>query len=175
MKHITKCISCEEKINEDSDYYNYTDEGDIICEDCYDSDLENPVTIIDNKGDKYYKGEYVFMDKYGDNYSIPDVLKDYADLVDYKRTDGWRGYYEGKPPIGYKCIENRWFSGFDGHNMNDLMFRFHQIIENCSDILEGFDYFYAILPTSNVFSQNFELYIKENQKEEFLNTINEEF
>ena len=45
----------------------------------------------------------------------------------------------------------------------------------CKDILEYYDYFYAILPTSNVFSQRFELYIRKNQKEEFLKVINKEF
>ena len=95
--------------------------------------------------------------------------------LNYIKTDAWRGYNKGEAPSGYISLESRWFCGFDGHNVNDLMWKFHQILDNCKDILEYYDYFYAILPTSNVFSQRFELYIRKNQKEEFLKTINEEF
>ena len=171
MKNQTKCICCEEKINEDCDYYNYTSENEIICEDCYNSDLDNPITIIDNQGCKHYKGEYTFIDEYGEE-PMDNSILEYGENINYKRTDGWRGYYKGKCPNGYKCVEDRWFSGFDGHNMNVLMKNFHSIIENDKEALSYFDYFFAILPTSNVFSQNFELYIRENQKDDFLETIN---
>jgi len=169
---MEKCISCEEKIDIIEDLYNYTSDDDYICEDCYNSDLENPVTIFDNKNEKYYKGDYIFIDQYGNDYDIPNCIDDYKDLIIYKQTDGWRGYYEGKAPKGYKSVECRWFSGFDGHNMNDLMKKFHSIIEDDIDLISGFNYFYAILPTSNVFSQSFELYIKENQFDEFVDVIN---
>ena len=97
---MEKCICCEEKINVDVDYYNYTCDDDIICEDCYNSDLDNPIVIFDNKNNKYYKGEYTFIDQYGDNFDIPNCINDYKDLINYKRSDGWRGYYEGKAPKG---------------------------------------------------------------------------
>lgn len=168
-----ECISCNDKINIDVDDYQYTRDDEIICEGCYESDLDYPITIINNKNEKSYIGDYtIFNDFIEGNH---DFLDDYAETINYIKTDGWRGYNKGKAPSGYISVESRWFCGFDGHNMNDFMFKFHQIIENCSDILECFDYFYAILPTSNVFSQNFELYIRKNQKEEFLKTINEEF
>jgi len=169
---MEKCISCEEKINTDQDYYNYTYNDEIICECCFDSDLNHAVVIFDNKNKKYYKGDYTFIDEYGDNFDIPSCIDNYKDLVGYKRSDGWRGYYEGKAPKGYKQVESRWFSGFDGYNMNDLMRNFHQIIEDDQDFISCFNYFYAVLPTSNVFSQNFELYIKESQFDEFVNAIN---
>ena len=169
---MEKCISCEEKVNIEEDYYNYTCDDQIICEDCYNSDLEHPIVIFDNKNRKYYKGEYTFIDEDGDNYDIPNCIDDYKDLINYKRTDGWRGYYEGKAPKGYKSVEKRWFSGFDGYNMNDLMENFHNILEDEPDFISGFKYFYAVLPTSNVFSQNFELYIKKDQFDEFVDTIN---
>ena len=169
---MEKCISCEEKINTEEDYYNYTCDDKIICEDCYNSDLDYASTIIDNEGKKYYKGSYTLIDENGEDYNIPNNIKEYANNIEYKQTDGWRGYSKGKSPKNYKCIEDRWFSGFDGFNMSDLMENFHNIIEDDREFLSGFDYFYGILLTSNVFSQNFELYIKEDQAEEFINRIN---
>ena len=169
---MEKCISCEEKINTEEDYYNYTCDDEIICEECYNSDLDYASTIIDNEGKKYYKGSYTLIDEYGENYNIPNNIEEYANNIEYKATDGWRGYSKGKAPKNYKCIEDRWFSGFEGFNMSDLMENFHSIIEDEKELISCFDYFYAILPTSNVFSQNFELYIKEDQAEEFINCIN---
>jgi len=169
---MKQCISCEDKINTEEDYYNYTCDEDIICEGCYESDLNNADTIIDSEGVKYYKGSYTLIDENGEDYNIPDSIKEYANNIEYKKTDAWRGYSKGKAPKNYKCIEDRWFSGFDGFNMSNLMENFHAIIENDREFLSGFDYFYGVLLTSNVFSQNFELYIKEDQAEEFINRIN---
>ena len=36
---MEKCISCEEKINTEEDYYNYTYNDEIICECCFNSDF----------------------------------------------------------------------------------------------------------------------------------------
>ena len=64
---MEKCISCEEKVNIEEDYYNYTCDDQIICEDCYNSDLEHPIVIFDNKNRKYYKGEYTFINEDGES------------------------------------------------------------------------------------------------------------
>ena len=172
-----ECISCNEIINKDDEYqYSYKQDkkyNDAICISCYESDLDYPITIINNKDEKSYIGDYVIIDDFLEGNG--GFLEDYAKTINYIRTDGWRGYNQGEAPSGYISVESRWFSGFDGKNFSDLMWKFHQILDNCKDILEYYDYFYAILPTSNVFSQNFELYIRKNQKEEFLKTINEEF
>ena len=64
---MDKCISCEEKINTDVDYCNYTEDNDLLCEDCFSDDLDNPIaTIINKDGMKHYKSEYNFMNEHGD-------------------------------------------------------------------------------------------------------------
>ena len=174
MKKQTKCICCEEKIDQDCDYYNYTSEDELLCEDCYSDDLNNPIaTIIDNQGMKHYKSEYNFMNQEGDfGLDIEHGISEYADSIKYHKTDGWRGYYEGITPKGYKQVKNKWFCGFDGHNMDKFMENLNTIIEDEKEYLECFDFFISILRTTNVFSQCLEVYVRENQKDEFIKTIN---
>ncbi len=169
-----KCICCEEKINVDVDDYNYTEDNDLLCEPCFEADLNEPMaTIIDNKGHKNYKSAYNFMSHYGDIGSHElDAINQYSDSIKYHATSGWRGYFEGKTPKGYKRVKNQWFCGFDGYNMDSFMDNLNEILENDIDYISCFNFFVSVLRTTNVFSQCLEVYVKENQKEEFINAIN---
>ena len=114
---INKCISCDEKINIDVDDYNYTEDNDLLCEGCFSDDLNNPIaTIINKDGVKHYKSEYNFINDNGD-FGLDTCfngIAEYVESIKYHKTDGWRGYYEGITPKGYKRVKNQWFCGFDG-------------------------------------------------------------
>ena len=170
-----KCISCEEKINVDVDYYNHTQDNDLLCEDCFSDDLDNPIaTIINKDGMKHYKSEYNFMNEHGD-FGLDTCfngISEYVESIKYHKTDGWRGYYEGITPKGYKRVKNKWFCGFDGTNMDDFMEKLHNIMTDEKEYLQCYNYFVSILRTTNVFSQCLEVYVKDNEKDDFINAIN---
>ena len=172
---INKCISCDEKINIDVDDYNYTEDNDLLCEGCFSDDLNNPIaTIINKDGVKHYKSEYNFINDNGD-FGLDTCfngIAEYVESIKYHKTDGWRGYYEGITPKGYKRVKNQWFCGFDGYNMDSFMDNLNEILENDIDYISCFNFFVSVLRTTNVFSQCLEVYVKENQKEEFINAIN---
>ena len=48
----------------------------------------------------------------------------------------------------------------------------NEILENDIDYISCFNFYVSVLRTTNVFSQCLEVYVKENQKEEFINAIN---
>ena len=172
---INKCISCDEKINIDVDDYNYTEDNDLLCEGCFSDDLNNPIaTIINKDGVKHYKSEYNFINDNGD-FGLDTCfngIAEYVESIKYHKTDGWRGYYEGISPKGYKRVKNQWVCGFDGYNMDSFMDNLNEILENDIDYISCFNFFVSVLRTTNVFSQCLEVYVKENQKEEFINAIN---
>lgn len=84
-----KCAGCDEVINMEDDDYQY---GNLIagyiCKGCYESDLEQVSTIVelipDNTVRKYFVGDYVSMDEWGDEWS--------GASSGYVKTDAWRGY-----------------------------------------------------------------------------------
>ena len=172
---INKCISCDEKINIDVDDYNYTEDNDLLCEGCFSDDLNNPIaTIINMDGVKHYKSEYNFINDNGD-FGLDTCfngIAEYVESIKYHKTDGWRGYYEGITPKGYKRVKNQWFCGFDGYNMDSFMDNLNEILENDIDYISCFNFFVSVLRTTNVFSQCLEVYVKDNEKDDFINAIN---
>ena len=164
---MDKCKNCEIEITEDDYYFS---EHEVCTECIYNS--EPYATITDNYGSIYYKTDYQLIDKYADDYNIPEIIEKYAETINYKSTSAWRGYHRGEAPKGYKCLDNNWFCGFDGFNMSDFMKKLHEILEDEPDYLMRFSFFFSVLNTTNVFSQNFEFYIKKNQEKEFLNVVN---
>ena len=170
---ITKCDDCEKKMDIDIDDCMYVGEDIPLCEDCYHADMDSvEATIIDGHGFKTYKTYYQVMTEDGDQLE-QGFIKDYADSVKRIATDGWRGYYRGDAPKGFKQVDtNSCFCVFDWENIDDVMDKINKITKDDIEYLQGFDYFLAILTTSNVFSSGFELYIRKNQAEEFIASIN---
>tara|TARA_R100001129_G_C5322893_1_gene248012 strand:+ start:67 stop:600 length:534 start_codon:yes stop_codon:yes gene_type:complete len=165
---ITRCLDCERRIDIDIEDAHYVNDSECLCEDCYYDDEVIATMVIGDE--KYYKTSYRLFNKYGDD-DVPEVIKNYANSVKYHSTNGWRGYYEGEIPSGYNLVKSKWFCGMDGHNMDDFMLNLNDILDNNPERLSGFDYFVVVLPTTNVFSQNLEVYVNNSQKDKFIEEI----
>lgn len=82
--------------------------------------------------------------------------------INWKSTDGWRGYYEVKATkkSGYKLIDSDWMTGNysdapTSHSEKEVMTKIEELEKST-----GKEIILVIAPTSNVFSLGYDLFTK---------------
>lgn len=184
--NMEKCALCGEKIDEENEGYDYIQEPNQydfyisinkkvinkpICE--YEFE-EVDGKIIAYKNNK--SGVFAFKDSIVQNIqSIDDYGFTDSDLIEicniansytWKRTDAWRGYYEGKHKIGNLVKALSTYTGRD--NTDD--------IDELEDFLKtkwNKKAYYVVTNSSNIFNSIIEVYVEEKDKNNFIKRIKE--
>jgi len=147
---MMKCNACGKRIKKNEGHYvgdNGTFyEGKILCESCY---LEyEPCAVV------YYSGDdhpYVISE------TRNETGGDFR--LKWHSIDPWRGYYETESE---KYVLVNTAELLADHESEKMLKEFDKRIREVFDTF-GLDYARVFARTSNVFCQNYDLYVKKNQ------------
>jgi hypothetical protein len=144
-----KCSACEERLKKTDAYFgdkNTFYEGKSLCESCYYED-EPCATVLYKEDDQPYIISHTRDETEGDF------------AVKWHSTDPWRGYYETKSDK-YALVNTAELLAY--HESEEMLKSFDDRIRelfNEHDI----DYARVFARSSNVFYNNYELYVKKEQ------------
>lgn len=144
-----KCYVCNKGIRKSQAYLgdNGTPlEGKRLCEDCYYDD-EPCATVFYGKDNTPYIISNTRNETKGDF------------KVKWKNTDPWRGYYETKSE-NYSLVNTAELLAY--HESERMLKEFDDRIRELFD-KHGIDYARVFARSSNVFYQNYDLYVKKDQ------------
>lgn len=165
----TICVSCENPIEDLDNAYQVergSDKGKQICESCYSDDSSDAIATVvsceHGKRNTHYLGSYTIS---AEGF-LDEIVQEYSDSLEWKATDGWRGYFEGKTPNGWIKVLDTWFCGFDGTNVEGLTERFHELWQEQNETPD-FPMLVSFLRTSNVFSTGLDIYIPAWAEDDF--------
>lgn len=150
-----KCSICEEKIKKTEAYLGEKGtfyENKPLCESCYYED-EPCATVLYEKDDQPYVISHTRDETEGDF------------SVSWHSTDPWRGYYETKSEE-YALVNTAELLSY--HESEEMLKNFDERIRELFDE-HGIDYARVFARSSNVFFQNYDLYVKKEQ--EFLGRL----
>ena len=149
---VNKCCECEEIVDTEGDFGWSTVKEDYLCWGCYESDQNHASTlqvIDDGAVFKYYIGDHIRMDEYGDDMFRTNITIN----REYIHTDGWRGHFETTIE-GWTEVMTGWTTGGWGDPIADRKAIFNQWAERLLTGEITYDFPIALVsdPTSNVFS-----------------------
>lgn len=159
-----QCFGCDSTIDTETDSIHcFYKNGDyyFLCGGCYDEDLEYASTVyrvVEGTKRKYYIGDWVKMDEYGDTVTEPMSRE-------YISTDAWRGYYETSVE-GYTEVLGGWTTGGWDDAVARRKAEFNEWAES---VLEGtvtapFEILFVLDRTSNVFSQSVRVLVRDTDE-----------
>jgi hypothetical protein len=174
-KGYKKCTCCGEPF----DYENLgftaeigDDAGKPVCENCWSDDGSDPVATIiwNSQGDRdeFWLGNYSLHGEW-DESMRPEVWE-YARLVNWQGSGGYRGSYQGKAIAGWVNVIDDWFGTIDGANVEDDLAKFHKKWQEQKETPE-FDMIVAFPRTSNVCACGIEVYVREADVDQFKNWL----
>jgi len=164
-----KCVSCEEFYHRDEMYMSAgaSSFDEWVCETCYYEDQPCCSYVTPTCE---YNGN---IGSYNRNLDDPlwgdpcyDAIEEHADSIEWKSTDAWRGYFDGKVPDGYVSMIEGWTSGGWGGGTDEVN-DFSDVWENNKQCFEGLRMFVALYRTSNVFSTSVDVYVHNQDVDEF--------
>jgi len=144
-----KCAICNEKIKRSEAYFGDEDtfyEGKPLCETCYYED-EPCATVIYSKDDT----PYIISG------TRNETERDFK--VKWHSTDPWRGYYETNSEK-YSLVNTTELLAY--HESEKMVKEFDERIRELFDERE-IEYARVFARSSNVFYQNYDLYVKKEQ------------
>jgi len=144
-----KCYICDKRIKKSEAYFGDKGtplEGKPLCEDCYYED-EPCATVFYSKDDMPYIISEARNETDGDF------------SVSWHSTDLWRGYYETRSER-YSLVNTAELLA--GHESKEMLKRFDERIRELFDE-HGIDYARVFARSSNVFYQNYDLYVRKDQ------------
>jgi hypothetical protein len=142
-----KCSICEEEINGEIYYGDPASyEGEPLCEVCY---YENEPCAV------------VYFGKDETPYQITPTRNETDGLfrVRWIRTDPWRGYYTAESDE-YSLINTAELLAY--HQSEEMLAEFDRLVRELFDE-HGIDYARVFCRSSNVFFQNYEIFVKREQ------------
>jgi len=145
-----KCSACEEKIKKTDAHYGDKDtfyEDKPLCEPCYFED-EPCATAFFNRDDQPYAISHTRNETEGDF------------SVSWHSTDPWRGYYETKSDK-YNLVNTAELLAY--HESEKMLKDFDERIRELFDE-HDIDYARVFARSSNVFYNNYDLYVKKGQE-----------
>ena len=156
-----KCVNCEEVIDE-----NGFDslKNEVFCENCYYNGMESATKMVmfSPEGSE----EYTFDEDF--NYTdlgadIPEPIK----KIEWKNTDGWRGYTTWKLEKGFIELVEGWITEIPDETTK----RKAELSEYFNDLKSGklippVAIYWIFGTTSNVFSQSSAIIIRKEDKKE---------
>jgi len=174
-KGFKKCTSCEKFFDAESFGMSADrgeNEGKIICDECFSQDGEEPIANVvyckDEEREDCTVGENTIQTE--NDESVRPELWEYARSIIWKSDGGYRGFYEGKTPEGWKKMIDSWFCGFDGHNIEGVLAKFQKSFDSDKKTPD-FDMIVSFPRTSNCFSTGIEVFVPEVNKKDFYKWI----
>lgn len=144
-----RCESCDAKIRKDEAYSGdpgTSYENKPLCESCYYED--EPCATV------FYGNDDI---PYTISHSRNETDGDFS--VAWHSTDPWRGYFETKSDK-YALVNTAELLAY--HESEDMLANFDKRIRELYDE-HGIDYARVFARSSNVFYQNYDLYVKKEQ------------
>jgi len=145
-----KCYSCEKKLKRNEVYFGDLGtplEGKPLCEDCYYDDEICAIVY-------YGRDEEPYLITEARNETNGDFR------VKWHSTDPWRGYFETSSEK-YSLVNTAELLA--GHESEKMLKQFDERIRELFDE-HGIDYARVFARSSNVFYQNYDLYVRKDQK-----------
>jgi hypothetical protein len=178
---MEECALCGEEDDGEFDNIGEPDENSLyittnkkminkpICEHEFEEADGNIIAYKNNKfGTFAFKGSIVQNPQAVDDYGFTNNdLKEICDIANsyiWKKTDVWRGYFEGKNKVGSLVKALSTYTGRD--NTDDLV--------ELKDFLEtkwNEKAYSVVTSSSNVFNSNIEIYVEGKNKSEFVKEI----
>jgi len=144
-----KCTICDQRIKKSEAYFGDKGtfyEGKPLCETCYYED-EPAATVFYGRDDEPHIISYTRNETEGDF------------TVQWHSTDPWRGYYETKSEK-YSLVNTAELLAY--HESEQMLKEFDEKVRELFDG-SGIEYARVFARTSNVFYQNYDLYVKKDQ------------
>ena len=156
------------------DEMNWTYEGDPLCQGCESDDLSGCVSVLlPDEECTCYKGSYTRYTEPAWGTALGEaVVNEFMDNVGWKSSDAWRGHYQGKAPEGYTEVVDGWMCGFDKAGTTEVV-DFQEVWADNRQCFEGLRMFVAVMPSSNVFSTIVEVYVHDDDVDEFKSILTE--
>jgi hypothetical protein len=145
-----RCESCDSKIRRDEAYHGDSGtlyEGKPLCETCYNED-DACATV------SYGRDETPYIISSSRNETDGDFS------VKWHSTDPWRGYYETESGK-YALVNTAELLAY--HQSEEMLSRFDERIRDLFD-QNGIDYARVFARSSNVFYENYDLYVKKDNE-----------
>lgn len=139
---MTKCVSCDTEILEESAYHSDTD-GSPVCETCYQE--ADPIATVMRNGDR------------NDVEHITEYCNNTPFTIGYHRSDGWRGYYEVTKSADWVNVHDDCYLSMS-EDSEDLESFYNKFKDYCSD--NDIDFYTVSCRSSNLFSSGFDLFVK---------------
>lgn len=164
-----KCPVCESTASDDHAHWSSVLEKSV-CESCWADDFDNVGTVhlIDNNGTaKFTVGDLNITDEYGDTATL-DITRKWVS------TDGWRGYHHTTID-GWVTVLNGWTTGGWGDPIADRKRVFNSFAEELMEQSLFAPCEVAIITdtTSNLFSTGISVQVKPENKDQFIQWLNE--
>lgn len=175
MSSEEKCAGCEEDLNPEVDYAQFSSVTDEwFCEGCWESDIGHATTlywVVDGKVSKFTIGDYFRINEYGDEIDP----KELPVRREYISTDGWRGY-NNTTIEGTVEVLTGWTTGGWDDSTGQRKKLFNEWAESLlkGEITPPFDIFVVLDPTSNVFSTAVSILVKVDKEDEFTKWFEED-
>lgn len=144
-----KCYSCGQRLRKDDAHYGDEKtyyQNKPLCETCYFEDEPN-VTVYYNSDETPYIISSTRNETEGDFW------------VEWHSADPWRGYFETKSDK-YSLVNTAELLSY--HESEEMLARFDKRIRELFDE-NGIEYARLFARSSNVFYQNYDLYVKKDQ------------
>lgn len=145
-----KCSVCEERLKKIDAYFgdkNTFYESKPLCESCYYED-EPCATVLYKRDDQPHVISHTRDETEGDF------------SASWHSTDPWRGYYETKSSK-YALVNTAELLSY--HESEEMLKNFDERIRELFDE-HGIDYARVFARSSNVFFQNYDLYVERKQE-----------
>jgi len=144
-----KCTICDQRIRRSEAYFGDEGtfyEGKPLCETCYCED-EPAATVFYGRDDEPHIISYTRNETEGDF------------TVQWHSTDPWRGYYETKSER-YSLVNTAELLAY--HESEQMLKEFDDKVRELFDG-SGIEYARVFARSSNVFYQNYDIYVKKDQ------------
>jgi len=144
-----KCYSCDSKLRKSEAYYGDKEtyyEGKPLCETCYDED-EPCATVF------YGRDETPYTISHARNETDGDFRTHFV------HTDAWRGHYQTESDE-YSLVNTAELLAY--HESEEMLSKFDKRARELFDE-NSIDYARVFGRSSNVFYQNYDLYVKKDQ------------
>lgn len=141
---------CDQRIKRSQAYFGDQGtlyEGKPLCETCYHED-EPAATVLYGRDDEPHIISHT-RNEAEDDFS-----------VQWHSTDPWRGYYETKSEK-YSLVNNAELLAY--HESEQMLKEFDEKVRELFDS-SGIEYARVFARSSNVFCQNYELYVKKDKE-----------
>jgi hypothetical protein len=161
---VNKCCECEEIVDTESDFGWSTVKEDYLCWGCYESDQNYASTlhvIDDGAVLKYYIGDHVRMDEYGDDMFRTNITVN----REYVHSSAWRGYFNTTIE-GWTQVMDGWTTGGWGDPIAERKQTFNEWAESLmtGELVPPVPVAIVADPTSNVFSMGISVLTPEPAK-----------